>query len=215
MTALGIDMIASAHYDKLRELRPASPTPQPREHLHHGRRAAGRWQRLPSRSPTLLSMLTSLRAGLLMLLFGLAVMAPVASAQDDEVIVDPDSPSGKEYELPIDRAREQAAASTPKPASAAGARSAPLFGEGVEPAGAGTRAAQGTRAMGGGPRGGSSGAAGANRADRATVAAAAERTAQAAAPGGASGLVAIIAAGGGVLLVGGLVGLLLRRRAAR
>lgn len=157
-------------------------------------------------------MLTSLRAGLLMLLCGLAVMAPVASAQDDEVIVDPDSPSGKEYELPIDRARERAAASTPKPASAAGARSAPLFGEGVEPAHAGTRAAQGTRAMGGGAQRGPSGAAGA---DRAAVAAAAERTAQAAAPGGASGLVAIIAAGGGVLLVGGLVGLLLRRRSAR
>jgi hypothetical protein len=59
------------------------------------------------------------------------VAAPPAAAQEDGVFVDPESPAGKEYAVPIDQARGEAAGG--------GNRSAgeePLFGEGIERAGA-------------------------------------------------------------------------------
>jgi len=59
----------------------------------------------------------------------LALAAPVALAQDDEVFVDPGSPSGKEYALPVDSARQQAAKDGRKRSSKT--QAAPLFGEGV------------------------------------------------------------------------------------
>lgn len=159
-----------------------------------------------------MSMLTSLRRGLLMLLCGLAVTAPVASAQDDEIFVDPESPTGKEYELPIDRAREQAAPTTRKRSSRSAAPAAPLFGEGVEPERAGTPAPDRTRETRAARQ---EKAAGANATDAATLSRArGDREARAAAPEGGAGLVAIVAAAAAVLLVGGLLGLLLRRRAA-
>lgn len=159
-------------------------------------------------------MWTSVCKGMLLLLCGLAATAGVAPAQEDRVFVDPDSPSGKEYELPIDRAREQAAPSRQNQGSEAGAQGTPLFGEGVEPeqgraAGATTPGKVGTR-----DDGGEDAASGAP-AQRASAGATAARTAQAAAPAGGTGLAAIIGAGAGVLVVGGLLGLLLRRRAAR
>ena len=159
-----------------------------------------------------------------------AVVAPVALAQEDEVFVDPGSPSGKEYELPIDRARQQAGTSTKK---GSGSRKAPLFGAGVD------RNATGVT---GGTR------SGANRTDdrrtsdskrdsdserRKTRGEAddaereeasqearetefdtrALRAQAAAAPDGGIGIGGIVGAGIGVLLVGGLAGLWLRRRA--
>ena len=49
-----------------------------------------------------------------------------ALAQDDGVTVDPDSPTAKEYAIPLDSARREAAPATRSTAT-------PLFGEGVTP----------------------------------------------------------------------------------
>ena len=59
----------------------------------------------------------------------LLVAAPSAAAQEDGVFVDPDSPAGKEYAIPIDQARGEAAGGGNRPAG-----EEPLFGEGIEPA---------------------------------------------------------------------------------
>src|SRR5215216_4332513 len=58
--------------------------------------------------------------------------AGVASAQDSEVHVDPDSPAGKEYALPLDSARRDACGSPDGTGGSGGTgQSAPLFGAGV------------------------------------------------------------------------------------
>ncbi len=59
-------------------------------------------------------------------------MAPAALAQDEGVFVDPGSPSGKEYALPLDTARREADPTRdPDAPVRAGSRSSPLFGSGV------------------------------------------------------------------------------------
>jgi hypothetical protein len=63
----------------------------------------------------------------------LAVAATPALAQTDEVFVDPDSPTGREYDIPFERARRDAAATPPSGPQSYRSRSAPLFGEGIEP----------------------------------------------------------------------------------
>jgi hypothetical protein len=60
----------------------------------------------------------------------LLVVAHPAAAQEDGVFVDPDSPAGKEYAIPIDQARGETAGGGNRPAG-----EEPLFGEGIEPAG--------------------------------------------------------------------------------
>ena len=52
-------------------------------------------------------------------------------AQTDDVFVDPDSPTGREYDIPLERARRNA---DPAPSAASGgsrSRGAALFGEGI------------------------------------------------------------------------------------
>jgi hypothetical protein len=71
----------------------------------------------------------------------LLVVAPSAVAQEDGVFVDPDSPAGKEYAVPIDQARGEAAGGGNRPPG-----EEPLFGEGIEPAAGGS----GNRHAGGG-----------------------------------------------------------------
>lgn len=159
-------------------------------------------------------MLRSVRKAMLLVLCGLAATAPAASAQDDPVFVDPDSPSGKEYELPIDRARQQGAPQTQQGRSAGGTQAAPLFGEGVEADGAAPAAGDSREAPRGARSGDSTDRANRPRPDVANARVAAERKAQAAAPEGGAGVAAIVGVGAGVLLLGGLLGLLLRRRAA-
>ena len=62
----------------------------------------------------------------------LALTAMPASAQEDGAIVDPDSPSGKEYEIPLESARRQADPRPASPKSISSGTSRPtLFGEGV------------------------------------------------------------------------------------
>jgi len=153
--------------------------------------------------------------GLLFALCALALSAPAAVAADDEIFVDPGSPSGKEYALPIDRARKEAARDTKGAKDAKGQSATPLFGEGVDAAS--TPGASGRRAGGGGKAAADDAnpsAAGTGAGSRET----APKTlkAQAAAPDGGIGVAAII--GGvsvGVLLLGAAIGVLLRRRASR
>jgi hypothetical protein len=79
------------------------------------------------------------------------LLLPQQHAIAGEVHFDADSPAGKEYALPLDQAREEAAAAgkTDGPAG----EKAPLFGEGVSGAGGGPGAS------GGGSAGGSGGEA--------------------------------------------------------
>ena len=67
-----------------------------------------------------------------------------AYAQEDGPIVDPDSPSGKEYEIPLESARRDADPRPVSPTSASsGAGQPTLFGEGVTPPSAARTAREG------------------------------------------------------------------------
>ena len=149
----------------------------------------------------------------LALLCAFAVFVPAAAAQEDGVTVDPGSPSGKEYALPIDRAREEAATRDKK---GSGSQKAPLFGEGVGGEGAGSPAGGGDPASGNAGRPGASEPA----VDRPAADLAAGRPGEqvtlrtrAADADGGLGLGASITAALAILLAGGLIGLWLRRRA--
>jgi hypothetical protein len=62
-----------------------------------------------------------------------------AAAQEDGVIVDPNSPTGKEYAIPLDKARRDSGTSQPKRSSDSGSGSTSTssepdrFGEGIAP----------------------------------------------------------------------------------
>jgi hypothetical protein len=130
-------------------------------------------------------------------------------AQSGAPQVDPESPAGTEYELPLDRAREKAGGGTRGGTTAGdgGSGEAPLFGEGVERedrAGAGGTATDGTTQTASSSR---------SRNGEASTATPATVRAQAPSPdGGGSGLLAVAAGAGGVLVLGGLAGVLWRRR---
>lgn len=64
------------------------------------------------------------------LLTGLCALAFAAPAQAQDVQVDPGSPAGVEYQLPIDRAREEAGGVAGEMDGSSD--EAPLFGKGVE-----------------------------------------------------------------------------------
>jgi hypothetical protein len=148
----------------------------------------------------------------------LAVSLPaVATAQDDGVTVDPDSPTGKEYAIPLERARQEAAG-----ARGSGAET-PLFGEGVSAspgAQAKTPDATGSASDPEPRKGGSAATPSAEAAEAAPSATrdpeVAQVVAQAAeqpgAPGGTGSTVLV--AGGGVALVAAAAaaGLAARRR---
>jgi len=136
------------------------------------------------------------------------LLAAPAAAQDPQV--DPGSPAGTEYQLPIDRAREQARARSGGLPGSGGRPSgeAPLFGAGVEtkkasPDGqtSGTDSDPGTTTTNVKP-------------DRPASAPATVR-AQASAPNSDNALVPIGAGAGGVLLLGALAGMAWRRRTSQ
>jgi hypothetical protein len=81
------------------------------------------------------------------------VVAPPAVAQA-ATQVDPDSPAGVEYQLPLDRARQESATSKAKGESGSPGR-APLFGAGVEPVGKGPAKSETGRGSAGRPGDGS------------------------------------------------------------
>ena len=99
-----------------------------------------------------------------------AILAAVPGAPalaQPGVHVDPGSPAGKEYALPLDQARRDAKGESGPGSSSRTSRSAPLFGEGIEPADGGSAP--------GGEKGPGRGGAGGN--DRAKPGTAARLTA--------------------------------------
>lgn len=165
----------------------------------------------------------------------LACLAPAASAvaQDDGVFIDPESPTAKEYALPIESARRQAdPAGSQAKRIEQGAAAAPLFGEGIVTAGGTQRSGESASASsgGGGAGGGSgsSGSAGAGSSGSAGGRPSGSAGAGSGSSGGSAAAAAIppsrpgtpegglsflyVGAAVLVLIVGALAGLLLRRR---
>jgi hypothetical protein len=132
-----------------------------------------------------------------------------ARAQTDAPQVDPNSPAGTEYELPLDRARQEAAPRAGGGSGGGDTGAAPLFGEGVRRERSGeTPGTPRRRHSHENTRSPQAGAA---------PATAAPPTVRAQAPspdGGGSEILAVGAGASGVLLLGGLAGLLWRRRSA-
>ena len=144
-----------------------------------------------------------------------ALAAP-ARGQEDGVFIDPDSPSAKEYRLPLESERRQAdPGQEPSADIVQGARSSPIFGAGIvsdsggesERAKSNAGSTKNDAARSGEPQ-----AAEPDAEDAEIVRAA---TSNPGPPAGGVGVALTI--GGvavGVLLAGGLAGLLLRRRRA-
>ena len=67
-------------------------------------------------------------------LLGLALLPQAAWAQDPGVEIDPDSPSGREYDIPLESARRDAQPGREHGAPVEqGERESPLFGAGITP----------------------------------------------------------------------------------
>jgi hypothetical protein len=155
------------------------------------------------------------------ILLALATAAPSA-AQDEGVTIDPNSPSAKEYAIPLESERRQAnPRQHPGDRIQQGSRSSPLFGEGIEPArgasGDGTKpSSDGTGTSGSGVPGATAREGRASTRKSETQATAAEvlrATSNPGAPAGSVDTVLIIAAvAAAVLALGAGAGLLLRRR---
>ena len=167
-----------------------------------------------------------------------ALAAPSAAVGQEAARPDPDSPAGVEYQLPLDRQREEA--SDPKDRDGPGGGGTqrdggspdrpPLFGEGISPEGGGVAGDQDfgsadDEPAGGGPPGSGTGGgdgegAGGDRADAGLGGSDASEAgpgddgpalAQTSAQAGSSSNLAIPGIVLGVLLAGGLLGLALRR----
>jgi hypothetical protein len=134
-----------------------------------------------------------------------------ASAQDEGVHVDPNSPAGKEYALPLDSARRDSDGGT-TPSGGTSSHSAPLFGTGISDSG-GSSGGEGSGSNAGGGKAGASGTS-----DSAPGGASArgvdstQAAARAVAPGGgglSAGVLTLLIAFG-VVAVGILIGLSVR-----
>jgi hypothetical protein len=147
------------------------------------------------------------------ILTGLTLAAPAGASAQDGVFVDPDSPSGKEYAIPLESARRQADPAAGGGRIAPGRRDeSPLFGEGVDEPIAGARGTGKDASRGSGkPRPGRAKeeSDGGGPPAPATVRAAASRPG--APDGGLGSTLTIVGGGILVLLIGGGAGLLLRR----
>jgi hypothetical protein len=152
------------------------------------------------------------------LVVALLMLPSAAYAQGRGVFVDPESPAGNEYAIPLEEARRQAAGEEQRGAGegrASGAGGQPLFGAGIERV-PGESPTEGTSRGDGGRSGARPRDNGADR-DRQTSAAGEDQSGggrsvavEAAAKGGSDAL--ITAAMAGLVLVGGLgVGFGLRR----
>lgn len=73
-----------------------------------------------------------MRKTALTVLLLVAAAAPPAAAQEEGVFADPNSPAGKEYALPLERARAEAAPDTGGREGGGGGSKQPLFGVGIE-----------------------------------------------------------------------------------
>jgi hypothetical protein len=143
--------------------------------------------------------------------FATLTLAAPAPAQEEGVFIDPDSPSAKEYRIPLESERRQADPSQePSSEIVQGARSSPIFGAGIVAKGAGSdrNRAQESGAATDGAEPSSAGKPA--EADAAILKAA---TSNPGPPAGGVGMpLTVGGVAAGVLLLGGLAGLLLRRR---
>lgn len=137
----------------------------------------------------------------------------VAMAQGKGVHVDPDSPAGKEYALPLDSARREAGGGSGAPSAGGGGGSAPLFGAGISERG--DSSVEGGSASGGGGSASGDGQSKRSRGGGEDDGGAAPRDAGATqrarvvadTRGGLSAGVLTLLIALGVLAVGGLIGL--------
>jgi hypothetical protein len=97
---------------------------------------------MPFKSDSHASLRQARFAILLTAAVGVALLLPQPQAMAGEVHFDPDSPAGKEYALPLDRARDEAAGTAQSDGPAG--ESSPLFGEGVSGSGGGGAAGEGS-----------------------------------------------------------------------
>ncbi len=141
------------------------------------------------------------------------VVAAPAAAQDPGVFIDPESPTAKEYALPLENERRLADPSTPSDAAIPqGRHVSPAFGEGIR--GGSDRSASGGNSAPG-TAGGESASSGGSDADRAAAATVRAATANPGAPGGDVGDTLVIAGVAlAVLVLAAGAGLVLRRRRA-
>jgi hypothetical protein len=154
-----------------------------------------------------------LRPHLLTCLCALALVAFVAPAQAQDPQVDPGSPAGTEYQLPIDRAREEAGRGSGGPVASPGGSAtseAPLFGAGVE----GRKSGSGAGKQKSGDSDSDPRTQKGVEPNRGRTPETVRSGASAPASGG-SVLVAIGGGAAGVLLLGGIAGLALRRSSTR
>jgi hypothetical protein len=135
---------------------------------------------------------------------GLLMTAGDAMAQSDGVFVDPDTPAGKEYALPLDKARQDVAPSSGAQGSESG--DTEPFGAGISKRDGG---GGGGDAAGSGDRGGNGKEAGASQSDSAIDPRSVAKAAASSGSGISSGWLTVLIAAG-VLLVGGIAGVSLR-----
>jgi hypothetical protein len=156
-----------------------------------------------------------LRLGALLLVLALGMPGP-AAARGAGVQVDPSSPAGTEYQLPTDRAREQAGGSGGSTGASSGAAGeAPLFGAGVEDKTPPPRARRKPRPSDSTKRTASPSAdTPTTTSEQPDVGNRTQQPVRALAPatGGGGGMLAVAGTAGGVLLIGTLAGLAWRRR---
>ena len=144
-------------------------------------------------------------------LFGLLLASPVA-AQEYGVHVDPNSPAGKEYAIPIDQARRQAEGTSSGDGSRGSSDSAPLFGVGISRrAGGNTGSAKSAAGAARSSRGGTQGARRSGRSRSPGKSQASRLTSAASTDAGGSATAQTAALVAAVLLAGGLIGLVLHR----
>lgn len=141
---------------------------------------------------------------------GLA-LAPAAYAQTPGLHVDPNSPSGHEYAIPLDRARHDAAPGA-GPSSSGGQppSRAPLFGVGVQPSRSAAPGSNAKHAARGGRHSHSTGSA--NGSASSPLSKASLQRATATPEAGAPASLMVIGGSALVLILGATLGLSLRRR---
>lgn len=148
---------------------------------------------------------------LIVLVIAAALAASPAAPAAAQVFVDPGSPSGKEYEIPLENARQEAATGNSDAPVQLGDRSAPLFGEGVgDDNGGGNTAGSGGLETKGQEQGGSG-----DRGDKESSGSfgAASQPISATVPqGGFDSIVTIGAVALSVLFLGSVIGSIARRR---
>lgn len=153
----------------------------------------------------------------LLIALGVAALPGSAVAQQSGVSVDPGSPTGKEYALPLESARRQADPSRPRDQTTAPPGSSsdpsPLFGKGITPRGSGTRRPRSHRGANGRDKTNDSARVSTSAVPKNVRRAARQINAGTQLPGAGNSSSALAIGGGlAVLALGAAGGLIMRRR---